>query len=194
MDEDAKAAKMTQATKDKTYWPTTWYDARVAIRPSHIQGGGMFARAAFQPGEIVSIMGGTLFTEAEFQAYVVSVERFNATQIGEGLHLVDLVQAPDQIAGSINHACDANLWLADEVTIIARRAIAAGEELTLDYALTTIEPGWVLDQPCQCGAAVCRHTITGNDWRLPDVQQRYRDHFAPFINARIRQAQTDIMG
>ncbi len=107
-------------------------------------------------------------------------------QIGEALHLVDLVQAPDASSGSINHSCDSNLWLADEVTLVARRDIAPGEELSLDYALTTVEPAWTLDQPCHCGSPLCRHVITGNDWRLPDVRRRYQGHFAPFINARIR--------
>lgn len=171
----------------KTYRTTNWYDARVEIRSSLIQGGGMFARRPMQAGEIVAIIGGTVMTEDEFQAYVLTIPRYNATQIGEHLHLVDLIQTPETVAGSINHSCDSNLWLQDEVTIVARRAIVPGEELTLDYALTTVEPYWQLDQPCQCGTVVCRHTITGNDWQLPDVQQRYQGHFAPFINERIRK-------
>ncbi|MHB8597560.1 MAG: SET domain-containing protein [Ktedonobacteraceae bacterium] len=169
----------------KIYRPTSWYDARVEIRSSLIQGGGMFACRPIQAGEIVAIIGGTVMTEDEFHAYIATTPRFNATQIGEHLHLVDLIQIPETVAGSINHSCDANLWLHDEVTIVARRAIAAGEELTLDYALTTVEPQWQLDQPCQCGTIACRHTVTGNDWQLSDVQQRYQGHFAPFINERI---------
>lgn len=170
------------------YRPTNWYDARVEIRSSLIQGGGMFAREPIQAGEIVAIMGGTVMTEDEFHAYIATTPRFNASQIAEHLHLIDLIQTPEAVAGSINHSCDSNLWLQDEVTIVARRAIAAGEELTLDYALTTVESQWQLDQPCQCGTDACRHTITGNDWQLPEIQQRYQGHFAPFINGRIRKA------
>jgi uncharacterized protein len=169
----------------KTYRMTSWYDARVEIRPSVIQGGGMFARRPIQAGEIVAIVGGTVMTEGEFHAYIATTSRFNATQIGERLHLVDLIQAPEAVAGSINHSCDSNLWLQDEVTMVARRAIASGEELTLDYALTTVESDWQLDQPCQCGTTACRHRIRGTDWQLPDVQLRYAGHFAPFINERI---------
>jgi len=121
------------------YRPTSWYDVRVEIRPSLIQGGGMFARQPIQAGEILAIVGGTVMTEDEFHAYIATIPRYNATQIGERLHLVDLIQAPENVAGSMNHSCDSNLWLQDEVTMVARRAIAAGEELTLDYALTTVE-------------------------------------------------------
>ena len=42
----------------KIYRKTSWYDARVEIRPSLIQGGGMFARKPIQAGEIVAIVGG----------------------------------------------------------------------------------------------------------------------------------------
>jgi uncharacterized protein len=179
-------------SNNTAYLPTSWYDPRVYIHSSTIQGGGMFARAAFQPGEPVAIVGGTVMTSAEFAAYLVGVERWNAHQIGEDLHLVDLIQTPDVVDGSINHSCDSNLWMGDEVTIIARRAIAAGEELTLDYALTTTQPDWALDQPCQCGAPVCRGTVTGNDWRLPDVQARYAGHFVPYINERIRRLRDEL--
>ena len=146
----------------------------------------MYTRALILVGETVAVMGGTPMTEEEFHAYLTTIYRWNATQIGEALHLVDLVQSPEQSSGSINHSCDANLWLLDEVTMVARRDIAGGEELTLDYALTTVEPTWTLDQPCHCGSPLCRHSITGNDWQLPAVQQRYHGHFAPFINERIR--------
>jgi DNA-binding transcriptional regulator LsrR (DeoR family) len=47
----------------KSYQTTSWYDARVEIRPSLIQGGGMFARRPIQAGEIVAIVGGTVMTE-----------------------------------------------------------------------------------------------------------------------------------
>src|SRR5437660_1689084 len=164
------------------YPPPTWYDPRVEVRPSAIQGMGMFASQPIHEGEIVVKIGGSIMTEEEFRAYISTVARYNAVQIGEGLHLVDV---PTSLGG-MNHCCDANLWMHDEVTVVARRAITAGEELTQDYALYTISPTWSM-QPCRCGMPVCRQVITGNDWQRPDVQERYRDHFSPFLNERIRR-------
>jgi hypothetical protein len=74
----------------------------------------------------------------------------------------------------------------DEVTVVARREIAAGEELTQDYSLYTTNRAWTI-QPCRCGSPLCRQVVTGADWQRADVQERYRDHFSPFINERIRR-------
>ena len=166
----------------RTYLPTTWYDPRVEIRSSSVQGNGMFASQPIHAGEVVVKIGGTVMTEEDFQASITTVPRYNAVQIGEGLHLVDVPTSP----GGMNHSCDANLWMRDEVTVVARRDIAAGEELTQDYALYTTSPTWSM-KPCRCGTPLCRKVITGNDWQLPDVQERYRDHFSPFLNERIRR-------
>ncbi|MEO6042944.1 MAG: hypothetical protein ABIQ47_03345 [Tepidiformaceae bacterium] len=71
------------------------------------------------------------------------------------------------------------------MTVVARRDIRAGEEVTVDYALQTGQPVPLLEVPCACGALDCRGTITGDDWRLPAVRAKYAGHFAPFINRRI---------
>lgn len=173
---------------DRIYRPRTWRDPRQEFRPSPTHGIGSFAREPIRQGEIIEIIGGVIMTEAEFRVFQQTTARYNAIQIAEDLHLVeDLEVTQQREGGSINHACDSNLWMADDVTFVARRDISAGEELTIDYALFTAQPDWQLDQTCQCGAADCRHTITGNDWLLPEVLQRYYPHFSPFINARIEK-------
>ena len=164
----------------KKYLATTWYAPCIEIRPSSTQGNGMFATRPIAEGEVVVIIGGTMMNETEFQAFTKTVTRYNAIQIAENTHLVDTPTSP----GGMNHSCDANLWMRDEVTVVARRDIAAGEELTQDYALYTTNPDWILS-PCHCGSSLCRHVVTGNDWQRSDVQERYRDHFSPFLNQRI---------
>ena len=142
----------------------------------------MFAAQPIYEGEIVVVIGGIVLTNAQFQEFTTTVSRYNAVQIGEDAHLVDLPTSP----GGMNHSCDSNLWMRDEVTVVARRALAVGEELTIDYALQSGLPGDILCEPCHCGSPVCRGLITGNDWRRKDVQDRYSGHFSPFLNERIR--------
>jgi uncharacterized protein len=168
------------------YRSLTWIDPRQEFRASPTQGIGSFAGAMIKEGEVVEVVGGTVMAEAEFRAFQQVTESYNAIQIGEDLHLVEDPRATAQRkGGSLNHSCDSNLWMADEVTLVARREIATGEELTVDYGLFTVQPDWKLEQPCRCGALDCRHTIMGNDWKIPAMQARYYPHFSPFINARI---------
>jgi SET domain-containing protein len=85
----------------------------------------------------------------------------------------------------INHSCDPNLWMSDEVTLAARRNIAAGEEVMMDYATHFADPDWTMRNPCKCGSLLCRQVITGKDWMLVQLQISYRDHFSPFLNRRV---------
>jgi D-alanine-D-alanine ligase len=57
-----------------------------------------------------------------------------------------------------NHSCDANCHYAG-LNVYTNRAIAAGEELTLDYSLFLDETMESFD--CSCGAANCRGKIRG---------------------------------
>ena len=43
----------------------------------------------------------------------------------------------------LNHSCDANTWLTDEVTLTARRDIEPGEEITLDQGTWNVEDAYI---------------------------------------------------
>lgn len=174
-------------TMKKDYLPQTWNDPRIEIRHSLVSGNGMFARGPFKTGETICIIGGVPMTVSEFETFQTTHETYNAIQIDEDLHLVEEPEITQSLEGSMNHSCDSNVWMKDEVTLVARSDIALGEEITVDYALFTTQSSWSLDNPCQCGSPYCRHTITGDDWKLKEVQERYWDHFSPFINRRIEK-------
>ena len=57
-----------------------------------------------------------------------------------------------------NHSCNANTTY-DGLNVVARRPIAIGEELTLDYALLMNDQSEPFQ--CACGAASCRGVIRG---------------------------------
>ena len=85
----------------------------------------------------------------------------------------------------MNHSCDSNVWMRNGWTLVARRDISVGEELTLDYALVEGDESFLPDWECACGSSECRKKITGQDWLLPQIQQRYKGYFSPLINKRI---------
>ena len=162
------------------YAPSSWLDPRVVVAPSAIEGRGLFARAPIEAGEVVARLGGEVLTDDEFRARSRRLAKYSALAIGDGRHLL---LDDDSPAGFGNHSCDSNLWMADEVTVVARRRIEAGEEVTVDYALHTADTPWSM--ACRCVAPACRGVVTSDDWRRRDVQERYAGHFSPFLNRRI---------
>jgi hypothetical protein len=131
--------------------------------------------------DVVVRLGGEVLTDEEFRAR--DLEKYSALAIDDGLNLLIDNDSPTNFG---NHSCEANLWMADEVTLIARRPIAAGEEVTVDYATHTADLAWSMT--CSCGSPHCRRIVTNEDWRRPDVQVRYAGHFSPFLNRRIAAA------
>src|SRR5690349_9376062 len=116
----------------KEYPNSSWVDSRIEVRKSAIEGQGGFAREAIPKGDVVAIIGGTVYGDEEFIEFAKTASNYDAIQIGEDLHLVDLSPDSRSSNGSFNHSCDANLWMQDEVTIVARRDIQKDEELTID--------------------------------------------------------------
>lgn len=171
---------------DKAYRQAPWIDPRIEVKPLTIHGKGMFATSRIRQGEVVIVWGGILMSEEEVRTS--KVRPGSVAAIGEGLYLVDLQDEEDP-ADFMNHSCDPNVWMEDEVTLVARRDITAGEELTIDYAMFEVDEDWVGGWECRCGTQLCRGVYTGRDWRRKGLQGRYPDHFAPFINKRIQNLQ-----
>jgi len=171
----------------KPYLPQTWVDPRIEFRRSRISDNGMFAREPIKKGEPVCIVGGIVMTDEEFAAFQAAHRNYNSIQIDDHLHLVEDPEVTRNLEGSMNHSCDSSAWMGDDATLVARRDIEPGEVVTIDYALFTTQSNWMLDTRCRCGSPDCRRIITGDDWRREDVQERYRNHFSPFINRRIEK-------
>ena len=38
---------------------------------------------------------------------------------------------------------------------------------------------------CGCGAARCRGRVSGDDWRLPELRERYAGYFSAYLQRRI---------
>lgn len=87
-----------------------------------------------------------------------------------------------------NHACDPNLWWVDPCSLATRRPVRSGDELLLDYGTVTVTDDPSFAVPCSCGGPVCRGVVTGEDWRLPHLQDSYADHWVPVLRERIRSS------
>jgi hypothetical protein len=161
---------------------TPWLNPKLIVRESPIAGMGLFAVDRIERAEVCCFLGGTVMTHHEFGNYIVGRDRYSAFAIDDNR---SVVQSEDDPATKGNHSCDPNMWLTDALTVVARRLISVGEEATLDYALVTVDPEWSMK--CRCQTDLCRGVVTGNDWRLPELQGRYGGHWSPFIEERIDQ-------
>jgi hypothetical protein len=146
---------------------------------SPIHGTGLFATRAFAVGETLMIWGGTTYTRAQLEAGDVPPCSFSF--VDEDVLLAGPADGLDYF---VNHSCDPSAWMADHASVVARRPISAGEEITGDYALWEADEDYVLE-PCTCGSRSCRGRVTGGDWRRPELQERYAQHFLPYIQRRI---------
>jgi uncharacterized protein len=165
---------------------TMWFDRRLVMRTSPIHGIGTFATHAIQAGErLIWVSGGIVYTSEDWRTGRVQLapELYNETQLDDNL----FIATPKSLYYYVNHSCDPKM-----LNDVAWRDIEAGEEITTDYAYCEASPNYRLE-PCNCGSAFCRGRMTGNDWKLPKLQQRYHSYFTPHIERLIRasSAQTN---
>ncbi len=64
--------------------------------------------------------------------------------------------------------------------LVAMRDIVAGEEIYYDYALTENHPDFSFPI-CLCKKENCRGKISGNDWKIQELQEKYGRHFLPHV-------------
>lgn len=160
---------------------TSWVTPKAQIRNIPNKDKGMFAIEQIKKGEKVVVWRGE-YTNKE-GAEKAKLEGKLTMQWDDDLYSIE--DRGDDIGYYINHSCDPNLWMQDAYTLEARRDIEADEELTADYAMWEADENYISKWECSCGSDTCRKKITGKDWRLEELQERYKDHFSPLINKRI---------
>ena len=160
-----------------------WRSSKVEVRDGSLAGRGVFAVEPISAGEVVAVKAGHIVDRDEVVRLTDEIGD-QALQIDDDLYLSPrTAEEVGQTAILINHSCDANVGFRGQVIYVALRDIAAGEELCHDYAMDRTDD-YRLE--CRCGAEVCRGVVTGDDWRLPEVQARYEGFFLEYVNAKIR--------
>ena len=155
----------------------------VEVRPSGIEGLGIFATRAFRAGERIRRINVVREVTAEAPLREDLGERFDHCSYPDGR--VVLFGFPDR---HINHSCDPNAWERyedDGSCLVARRDIAPGEEITCDY---TVNIAGGTAWPCGSGAPRCLGQVRGDFFLLPESWQReYRPLLAGWFVRRHRE-------
>jgi len=125
---------------------------------SSIDGYGVIATRPFAAGELIAEVDGVAWRDED------NLDDRYSLWIADGLYF-DMV---DQTRW-INHSCDPNAEVDTSgespaaggqvwARIVAKRAIAVGEEIAYDYAFPAH-----LAEPCRCGSPRCRGMIIDED-------------------------------
>lgn len=157
----------------------------IEVRGSDKHGRGLFAKAPIKKGELIwqKEPDERCYTRNQIDA-MSDEERNNffkyCYQVGPDL----FYGTPEGIAGDdadyMNHSCDPNTWFENDGSMTARRDIAAGEEITYDYATSEARVDFTLT--CRCGSPLCRGIVRGDDLkRLPHLRERYGAHILPHV-------------
>jgi hypothetical protein len=152
------------------------------------KGFGSFALELIPKGSHIATFGGPILTTATFSLEPPDV-RSRSIQIERDSYLKGPPQR--EPGDTINHSCEPNCGMRNASQIVTIRDVLKGEELTYDYAMS--DTADYDEFRCGCGTQTCRGTITGDDWKLPDIQARYQGYFSPYIARKIgaeKQKQT----
>ena len=171
------------------YQTTTWADSRLVAKPSAISGMGIVADADIHEGELLMVFGGEIvhrneLTEEQYRlqtAFPIDKNRFI---------VLPTTNTSDTVDEYLNHSCNPTAWLTDEVTVVARRNIKKGEEITLDAATWDIDEVWLYseDGTCYCSDPDCRKTLSPFDYLNPVLQEKYKGHFSPYIEVLLHSS------
>jgi hypothetical protein len=148
----------------------------ISLRQSSIEGTGMFANRPFYRGQFIGSIKGP------------EIRMINTTE-RDALDNPNWVgYAPngwiDPLApfDRMNHSCDPNCGIKGKRSVHALRDIEAGEELTLDYSTTEIDPRWRM--VCNCKTAACRGLVGSILTLPPEIVLSYLP-FVPAAMAKI---------
>jgi uncharacterized protein len=158
----------------------SYISPKLENRPNNEKGNyGVFARLPVKKGELISLWGGRIISADEVDWDMANFTQ-QVLQIEDNFYLLTPSMEP---ADCFNHSCDPNVGLTGQIGLIAMRDIQAGEEVCLDYAMCD---GSNYDEfDCSCGLPECRGRITGEDWKRPELWERYEGYFSPYIQRRI---------
>lgn len=152
-------------------------------RITHDKGRGVFAIKPIQRGEWIVTWGGRIIDAYEYTTLNADQKRLSL-QIEDEFFLLTEVEGP---ADWVNHSCSPSAGLAGQVSLLALRDIAEGEEITFDYAMTD---GCDYDEfQCLCQAPSCRGRVSGQDWQRPELWDIYKHNFSPYLQRRIQRLQ-----
>jgi len=129
---------------------------QVEMKPSRIEGRGLFTKISLRARQKLGNLTGELITQSEGRRRAKRLRRISIVELGGGKAL-DASKQGNELK-YINHSCQPNTFIrifGKKVEFYALHPIRRGEELTCDYGETHHEG----THRCRCGSQKCRGFI-----------------------------------
>lgn len=162
---------------------SSYISDKVYVKNSNMNGKGMFASENISAGEVVYIKGGYILKKDE----LFSLSTINSYMPIDDKYYIGArnIHEEQSIKLYNNHSCNPNCGLRGEITFVSIKNIKKGDELTCDYAFIDNED---YSFECNCGSPQCRHYITGFDWKIKSLQEKYLEYFSAYLQKKIRNS------
>ncbi len=156
-------------------------------------GFGAFARTDIPAGTLLVVYGGVVLNFQQFEALSTEMQNY-PYQVEEELFLGPASASDIGLGERLNHSCSPNAGFQGAIHIVALRDIRAGEQVTIDYATCVSAEHEAFQMACVCQSPDCRGVITGEDWKLPEVQKRLLQNFQPYLQKKVATEATCFSG
>ena len=166
-----------------------WRSDSVKRRNGGVQGVGLFAVKDIAEDELIAVKAGKLVNETTIIKFA-DVINGSHIQIEPSLFLTGLT--PEEVNDTLigyNHSCSPNAYISGQIELRAMKNIAAGEEITVEYAtaFTSDTQSFI----CECGSSSCRKFIKPSiDYKNPKIRKKYKSFFADYIQRIIDSEET----
>lgn len=166
----------------------SWLNPKLEVKRTKEYGKGIFAKEDISKSERLAIFGGSIIKIDEIDNLPEELTDL-PMQIEERFVICSVKSGKPEDTDFFNHSCEPNSGIKGQIFLVAIKNIKKDEEVTFDYAMVLSESieSDIVDSPmeCKCGDKNCRKNITDNDWKIPELQKKYKGYFSQYLQEKI---------
>jgi SET domain-containing protein len=168
-----------------------WLSLKAKPKKSIKNGMGIFVVNDIKKDEVIAIFGGHIMTREERNNLSENIG-YLSLGIDDDMFIGPKSKKETDDAEWFNHSCNPNAGIWGQIILVAMRDIKKGEEITFDYAMSCSQKGEkrILFN-CECGSLNCRKTVTNQDWKNPELQEKYKGYFSFYVQRNIDNLKND---
>lgn len=148
--------------------------ARLCIKPSKLDGKGLFTNIAFNKGQTIFYVSGKIVEIIITDLNKASQSDWNWFGYGKNTW----IETANDFSKYFNHSCNPNTGIVGKRRIVALKDIAKDEELTFDYSTNEADVFWSIT--CECGNPGCRKVIRSIQFMPEEIYLSYLPYIPKF--------------